>query len=82
MKIAEELEHFVLAELADPGRQRIGHEDDLLSQAIIDSMGLLLLTSHVEEKYGIAIDPEEIVPENFRNITALARFIEGKLPPR
>jgi acyl carrier protein len=80
MDIAQELEQFILTELADPGQGHVGRQDDLLSQGIIDSLGLLKLTTYLEEKYSIAIGPDEIVPENFRNIAALSRFVEHKLP--
>ncbi len=78
MNIAEELERFILADLSGPDRRSLGHEDDLLSHGIVDSLGILKLMAFLEEKFAISIGPEEVVPENFRDITSLARFVERK----
>lgn len=80
MDIAGELERFVLAELADPDRKSLGREDDLVSEGIIDSLGILKLTTFIEEKFRFSISPDEIVPENFRDITSLTRFVEARVP--
>ena len=79
MNIAQELERYILAELAEPGLQSLDPEDDLLSKNIIDSLGIIQIMSFIEEKFAIAIGPDEVVPENFRSVSSLAQFIEGKL---
>jgi acyl carrier protein len=79
MSVAEQLEKYVLSELADPGVKSLSHDDDLLTKGIIDSLGIIQLTSFVEERFGISVGPDEIVPENFRNISSLAQFIERKV---
>jgi acyl carrier protein len=79
MTIAEELAAYIRTDLAQPGTEAVTAEDDLVSRGIIDSLGIIQLTSYVEEHYGISVDPDEIVPENFHNVNALARFVEGKL---
>jgi acyl carrier protein len=57
-----------------------GLEDDssFLEKGIIDSTGVLELVAFVEEKYGISVDDEELVPENFDSINGLSDFITRK----
>lgn len=52
--------------------------DSFLELGIIDSTGVLELVAFVESTYGIAVEDEELVPDNLDSIDALVRFIEGK----
>ena len=57
-----------------------GFSDDVsfLEKGIIDSTGVLELVSFVEDKYGISVDDEELVPENFDSLNNLAAYIARK----
>ena len=44
---------------------------------ILDSMSILRLVAFIEERFGISIEDQDLVPENFENIKALAAFIQG-----
>ncbi len=52
--------------------------DSFLEKGIIDSTGILELIAYLEEKYGIEIKDEEIVPENLDCIKSIVNFIRGK----
>jgi len=43
---------------------------------ILDSMSILRLVAFIEERFGISIEDQDLVPENFENIKALAAFIQ------
>lgn len=62
--------------------QEISFSDDasLLDQGLIDSTGVLELVAFLEEEFGIAVEDEELVPENLDSIDNLMLFIERKLP--
>jgi acyl carrier protein len=49
-----------------------------LDKGIIDSTGVLELVSFVEEKYGVSVGDNDILPENFDSISKLAHFISRK----
>jgi acyl carrier protein len=40
---------------------------------------MLRLVFFVEERFGVHVDDEELVPENFESVRALAAFVESKL---
>jgi acyl carrier protein len=42
---------------------------------VIDSLSLLDLVVSLEEHFKIAIQPVEVVPENFRTIAQIVRFL-------
>ena len=54
----------------------------LLGGDLLDSIGMLELTVHLEETYGIAIAAEEVTPGDFGTVEALARFVQRKIGAR
>jgi len=76
-----ELEKYLLTEIiVDQGidKKSIAPNEDLLSEGIIDSLGILKLTGFIEKAFGIKIADEDMEPENFRNLNSLKEFIESK----
>ncbi len=53
-------------------------DDEPLLGALLDSIALLTLATHLEERYGIAIGAGEVDPDNFGTLGALARFVARK----
>jgi acyl carrier protein len=58
----------------DPGQ-------DLLASGVIDSFGLIGLIAALEDKFGIDIVDQDVVPENFQTPAQLIAFVEAKLSP-
>lgn len=52
----------------------LGDEDSLLDTQVIDSLGILELVEFLEETFAIQVTDDELTPENFDSIGALARF--------
>jgi acyl carrier protein len=53
--------------------------DSLLSKGIIDSLRMLDLVSFLEEKFHLKIDEDELMPDNFESVEAIARFVEQRI---
>ena len=53
--------------------------DSLVERGIIDSTGVLELVGFLEQKYGISIRDEELVPENLDSIDRLVGFVSRKV---
>jgi acyl carrier protein len=66
-------ENFILDEEA-----HLKDEDSLLEKGIIDSTGVLELVAFIEEKYGISVQDEELIPENLDSIRNISGFIWRK----
>lgn len=49
---------------------------DIIEGGYIDSLELLMMISMMNEQFGIEIDVEDIVPENFNSVDAMAAMIE------
>ena len=56
------------------------HSDDasFLEEGIIDSMNVMELIMFVEEKFGLEVADEEIVPDNFDSVSKIAAYIRRK----
>jgi acyl carrier protein len=69
------LENFLFTD--DNGR--LQDDTSFLEEGIVDSTGVLELVMFVEETFGISVEDEEIVPENFDSVGRLARYVRPKL---
>ena len=56
------------------------YEDDasFLELGIIDSFGFMELLQWVEKEFGISVDDDELVPDNFDSVSRLSSFILSK----
>jgi len=78
--IRQQLADFVITELCDgKGPTSIGHEDDLIRQGFVDSLGVLRIVGFIEQCYGVRILDEEIVVANFRTISSIAHLVAHKV---
>lgn len=75
--------HFILSQFM------IGHvgdslEDDqsLIEAGIIDSLDILKLMAFLEEKFGIEITEQEVIPENFDTVNGIVDLIASKTNAR
>jgi acyl carrier protein len=79
VSIAVEVEQFIVVELAaGRGIGAIAHDSDMLSDGIIDSLGITELISFLEGRYAIKVDDDDIDAENFRSIDSIAAFVAQK----
>jgi len=51
----------------------------IVEEGIVDSMAILTLVSFLEGKYGVEINFEEITPDNFETVGAIAKFMKKLL---
>lgn len=81
MSPTEALREFIVSELHWNGNKEVLTPDyHLIENGVVDSLGLFMLVSFLEEQFGVEILDEELVPENFATIGALMKFIERKQP--
>lgn len=63
-----------------PAEQGVVHAADasLLESGVIDSMGVLLLVTWLEQDFGFVVDDDEVLPDNLDSIAAIDGFIARK----
>lgn len=60
------------------GRFAFTDTDSLQDLGIVDSTGVLELVCHLQERYAIAVDDAELVPDNLDSVDRIARFVDRK----
>lgn len=73
-----QLREFVTSNFYVPAALALDDTSSLLAQGIIDSTGVLELVSFVENRFGIAVQDDELVPANFDSLAALSAYVERK----
>lgn len=53
---------------------------DLLTEGVIDSLGILQLITLIEEHFDIKIDFADLTPENLTIVGPFSRYIEERAP--
>lgn len=77
MNIDEAIIKFVTRELLNSSLE-VEADDNLLSDGMVDSMGMLRLVSYIEELMQLTIPHEDLVIENFRTIKAIVEYLEQR----
>jgi acyl carrier protein len=54
-------------------------EASLLREGIIDSLGVVELVEFVQKQFGIKVDQQEVVPENFDSVARLSAYVQRKV---
>lgn len=51
-------------------------QDQLVESGIIDSLGVMTLLSFLDEKFSIQVGGDDLVPENFESVAAIAALVD------
>ena len=73
-----EIRQFIADRFLFGEDKELGEDDSLLEAGIIDSTGILELINHLEERYGIKVNDDELMPENLDTIASIAAFLGKK----
>lgn len=75
----ESIRRFILEDLnwARPPED-LTDQTPLMESGAVDSIGVYELVGHLETTFGVEILDEELVPENFGTITAIAQLLARK----
>jgi acyl carrier protein len=79
VSIADDVRAFIVAELGWTGSaSELTDDYPLIEREVIDSLGIFKLVTFIEEHYGVEIDDEEMVPDNFETIADVAELVGAK----
>lgn len=59
--------------------EEVDETTELLTEAVMDSVSILLLAQELEAEFDVIIEMEEINEENFKNMESIAKLIESKI---
>jgi acyl carrier protein len=77
--IAKDLRQFIVEQLLfGQGGDQLKDADSLIARGLIDSTGVLEIVTFLEQRFSIAIDQEELVPNNLDSIDRIVDFVQKK----
>ena len=76
MNYKESIKSFVIEELLDD-LDSVDEDEVLLSDDLVDSIGMVRLVAHIEETFDISIPAEHLTIENFRSINTISKYLEN-----
>lgn len=77
MSTEDSIRDFIVDDLGWSGDRQLLHGDyDLLENDVVDSIGVFQLVTLIEERLGVEVPDDELVPENFASVGALADMVE------
>ncbi len=80
MKTIDVLGKFIVTEIAaERDEKSLEPDEDLLRSGVIDSMALMDLVLFLEKTFGIEVEEEDLVPENFQSLNSIVEYAEQKV---
>lgn len=76
--LAEVRAYIVDRFLFGQGGDRLRDSDSFLERGLIDSTGILEVVMFLEQRYGIKVTDDELVPDNLDSISRIAAFVARK----
>lgn len=76
--IKDAIRRFIADEVLFDEKREVADDDVLLGE-ILDSLALLQLVEHIETRFGFEVDDADMVPDNFRTLDDLDRYIRTRL---
>ena len=76
---SSKIRNFIVEKFPGAKAKSLDDSTRLLEEGIIDSLGVLELVTFLEEEMGVTASDEDLVPENFASVEAIAAFARSKL---
>jgi acyl carrier protein len=76
---AEQIIGFITSKLVSKTKHEITADTDLIGGRVIDSSALMDMVLWLEETFGISIDVDDLIPENFGSVRNMVEFVEQSL---
>jgi acyl carrier protein len=79
MQYLDTVSNFIVENFLFGDAESLKADTSFLEEGIVDSTGILELVMFLEETYGIKIEDDELIPENFDNLNRIVKYLERKL---
>ena len=72
----ESVSNFIVTEIMHGAEgDSLDPQLGLLEEGIIDSLGLQQIITFIEQQFEVTIDDDDLLPENFESVNAIAELI-------
>jgi acyl carrier protein len=74
-----EVRQFIADRFLFGDDKKLGDNISLLESGIVDSTGILEIVAHLEGRFGVKVDNDEMIPENLDTIASIGAFVKRKI---
>jgi acyl carrier protein len=78
MDVKNEIRNYLYNERLKNEFDALDDDDSLLEKGIIDSVRMLDLMGFLEENFRVKVNDEDLYPENFDSLNAIAAYIQRR----
>ena len=73
------IKEFIAEEfMFDRPASDLSNDMSLIQEGIIDSLGIFMLVSFIDNQFGVKVEPEDVVLDNFETITKIKDLITAR----
>jgi acyl carrier protein len=80
MALPEAVMNFLKERARQEGVEVLQPNDDLFALGVLDSFALVDFISVIETESGISVPDSDVLPNNFKTIDVIARYLESHQP--
>ena len=78
-RIKDKIKAFIVEEFLFGKDDGLDDDASFLENGVIDSTGILVLVSFLEEEFSITVEDEELIPENLDSVNNVVAYVERKM---
>ena len=78
-RIKDKIKAFIVEEFLFGKDDGLDDDASFLENGVIDSTGILVLVSFLEEEFSITVEDEELIPENLDSVNNVVAYVERKI---
>ena len=78
MDVEEQIRQFLVEKVRWRGpAASLTSDYPLIEKEVIDSMAIFETIAYLEDEFGIEVQDDDLIPENFETIAAIARLVSN-----
>lgn len=74
----DQIRQFIFEKFPLAKSRKIEDSSALLEEGVLDSLGILELVDYLQSEFGVEVEDDDLMPENFASIDAIAAFVDTK----
>jgi acyl carrier protein len=78
-EIQNEIHRFVISNFLYGQSVELQANESLLEKGVIDSTGVLEVVTFLEERFGITVEDNEVIPGNLDSVARIAAYVDKKI---
>ena len=82
MNVRQAMQDYIVDNILFGEGERLQTDVPLYQNGIVDSLGVLEIITFMEQKFGIEIADDEVIPANFETLRKMCEFVERKIDER